>query len=137
VIAVTVYVFPDATAAAAAVLRDVLADLVPGVSVVTRFYDQDDPARPAYPFVVLRVDAAYGNWPRNRTVNIRAVAYDANAYKATAVSERVIAALGAYRAGPHIRNTSYLTGPLTTNDPETGEAIAASTHAARMRLQTL
>lgn len=129
--------FPDAKLAALPVLRARVPAHAAGVTFVTKDYAPDDPDRPALPYVVVSVDAAFGRYPVTRSATVRLVAHTETDAEAPALAGVCQAVLLAYEGDAAVRGFGELTGPIPTTDPDTGGPVAYVTVAARLRPQPL
>jgi hypothetical protein len=130
-------VFPDAQAAAADVLRDVLTGrpepCTAGVTTGTRVPDGRSPEDPHLPYVMVRIDADLPHSSMADTrVTLRCTVWHADADQAYDLAQ-IAQALLVVHAGPVIRSVRPLTGPIPATDPDSEVALASFTVSASVR----
>lgn len=125
--------WPDPRNATLALLRAA----VPGPTYGTKDPDEfPDDAKPARPYVKVSVDAEYQTNQALTVTTVRVGVWGADDFTGYALARQLHSALLAYGGGADVRSFGPLTGPVPTQDPDTGEPLCAFTVAARLRPMT-
>lgn len=126
--------FPDAQLA----IRDLLRDLLPGVTVSTRDIAGNDRDGWPRPYVKVDLDGTYRNARLNGRATVRLLCYAADVGESLALAARVEALLLSDGAtSDRVRGCNALSGPLESTDIDNGLPFAYFTVTARLRPQAL
>jgi len=130
----SLYIFPDATSATIEVLRQRVPAEVLGVTFGTLDPATQATGGPPLPYVRVRLDTAYGSrTPATHTSAMRLNVYDHSEEETLHLGHICLAVLRAYPGGEKVRHFRYLTGPVSTVDPDTGAPMTYLTLGARLR----
>lgn len=131
--------YPDPMLAAVAIVRSLLSSReepeASGVTVGTRVPRS---GAPPLPFVLVRSDGnVSGANQAEERASIRLSIWHRSEEEGIALASLARALLLAYPGGPDVRSFGRLTGPIPSEDPETGAPLSYFTVAARLRPTTL
>lgn len=127
--------FPDAQAATLAVLRaHVSAHTDESVTYGTKPLDVKKDGRPELPYVAVRIDAtSTGVMRTDQTATLRVAIWHKSEASGLALAQIVLGVLAAYAGDDAVRAFQERTGPIPTEDPDTGAPLSYFTVAARLR----
>jgi hypothetical protein len=130
--------YPDGMKAAIVAVRSVLSGRSePYASGVTVSAKVPRPGTPPTPFVLIRLDGTAGTSPLAERATIRASVWHDSEEDGLALANLLRALLLAYPGDGSLHGFSRLTGPIPTEDPESGRPLTYFTVAARLRPETL
>lgn len=118
------------------VVRDRLRALLPGVTVSTRDYPNDDSKAPAIPYIQVKSDGSIRNSVLNGRDTIRFLCYGADDGLTTTLARRAEALILA-DSGGELRGCTSQQSTFPTYDPDLGRPMAYFTITARLRPRNL
>lgn len=91
----------------------------------------------ATPYVRVRLDGSFGKYPVTQSATVRVQVYAETEPLALELAHTIQALLLSYEGGKEARSFGFLTGPITTRDPDTNKPLAFLTTSARLRPRPL
>ncbi|WP_143740500.1 hypothetical protein [Micromonospora echinospora] len=108
--------------------------LFPAVAFGTKRLDdfaEDDV--PALPYAMVASDGAFVRQPTTLVATVRVAVWGESDAAGYDLADDLHATLLGYEGGSEVRGFGPLTGPLPTEDPDTGQPLTSFTVSARLR----
>lgn len=120
----------DPRAGVLAILRALRPDVTFGTKRLEDFPENDVPA---LPYALVACDGTFVAQRVTATATVRVAVWAEDDAAGYDLAEGLHAYLLAYEGGPHVAGFGAQTGPLPTDDPDTGRPMSYFTVRARLR----